>query len=277
MMLWVTDLDGTLLRSDASLSDYASRSLNELIHGGARITYCTARSPDKARELLGRVPFRLPAIVLDGSMLVDVVSGDVLHAESLDPSTATQLIELGHHCGISPFVLGRESGRDVFFHHEPENAGQQQFLENRRDDPRLRHMSELRPAQVTLTVSFVGSEQALLRVRGVVQSELGVGVEMKLLDDLYCPGFSNLSVFDSGVDKGRMLERLCLVTETPARQVTYFGDNLNDLGAFAAAGRSVAVANAHPELLKAADEVIASNDSDGVIHYLLEHVSRGTE
>ncbi len=257
-MLWVTDLDGTLLRSDASLSDYASRSLNELIRGGARITYCTARSPDKARELLGRVPFRLPAIVLDGSMLVDVVSGDVLHAESLDPSTATQLIELGHHCGISPFVLGRESGRDVFF-------------------PRLRHMSELRPAQVTLTVLFVGSEQALLRVLGVVQSELGVGVEMKLLDDLYCPGFSNLSVFDSGVDKGRMLERLCLVTETPARQVTFFGDNLNDLGAFAAAGRSVAVANAHPELLKTADEVIASNDSDGVIHYLLEHAARRTE
>lgn len=43
-----------------------------------------------------------------------------------------------------------------------------------------------------------------------------------------------------------------------------FGDYPNDLPMLAWAGRAVAVANAHPDVLAAATEVTASNDEDGV-------------
>ena len=50
----------------------------------------------------------------------------------------------------------------------------------------------------------------------------------------------------------------------PAAQVVAFGDMPNDLPMLAWAGRAVAVANAHPEVLALSDEVTASNDDDGV-------------
>jgi hydroxymethylpyrimidine pyrophosphatase-like HAD family hydrolase len=53
-------------------------------------------------------------------------------------------------------------------------------------------------------------------------------------------------------------------------EVTVFGDNLNDLGMFEAAGTSVAVSNANPQLLEKADLVGESNDLDGVAKYILE-------
>ena len=49
-----------------------------------------------------------------------------------------------------------------------------------------------------------------------------------------------------------------------AAEVVAFGDMPNDLPMLAWAGRAVAVANAHPTVLAAADEVTASNDDDGV-------------
>ena len=49
-----------------------------------------------------------------------------------------------------------------------------------------------------------------------------------------------------------------------------FGDHLNDLSLFSMATRSVAPANAHPDVLEVATEVVASNDEDGIVRYLLE-------
>ena len=68
----------------------------------------------------------------------------------------------------------------------------------------------------------------------------------------------------SGVDKARALERLGMVPEN----VVVFGDMLNDLPMFGWAGRSVAVANSHPEVIRAAAEVTLSNDDDGVARWL---------
>jgi hydroxymethylpyrimidine pyrophosphatase-like HAD family hydrolase len=51
-------------------------------------------------------------------------------------------------------------------------------------------------------------------------------------------------------------------------QVIVFGDNLNDLSMFEVAGTRLAVSNARNELKEKADSLIASNDEDGVAHYI---------
>ncbi len=54
-----------------------------------------------------------------------------------------------------------------------------------------------------------------------------------------------------------------------AGDVIACGDHLNDLSMFAVAAHSIAPANAHPEVLESATRVVASNDEDGVVRYLL--------
>jgi len=67
-----------------------------------------------------------------------------------------------------------------------------------------------------------------------------------------------------GVNKAAALAELCHELGFDAAEVIAFGDFPNDLPMLAWAGRSVAVANAHPDVIDEADEVTASNDEDGV-------------
>jgi hydroxymethylpyrimidine pyrophosphatase-like HAD family hydrolase len=75
------------------------------------------------------------------------------------------------------------------------------------------------------------------------------------------------------VHKAVAVEALLVERGTEAAEVVAFGDMPNDLELIRWAGLGVAVANAHPLLRDAADEVTASNDDDGVamvIERLLE-------
>jgi hydroxymethylpyrimidine pyrophosphatase-like HAD family hydrolase len=77
-------------------------------------------------------------------------------------------------------------------------------------------------------------------------------------------GSNFVEVAAAGVTKARALERHCAELAIAAEQVIAFGDMPNDLPMMRWAGRGVAVANAHPEVLAAADDVSCSNDDDGV-------------
>ena len=67
-----------------------------------------------------------------------------------------------------------------------------------------------------------------------------------------------------GVHKAWGLARLCELLGVQSSEVLAFGDATNDAEMLSWAGRSVAMANAEPEALQAADEVTLSNDDDGV-------------
>ena len=68
----------------------------------------------------------------------------------------------------------------------------------------------------------------------------------------------------AGVTKAFALAAHCAELGIRPEEVVAFGDMPNDVPMLTWAGRGVAVANAHPEALAAADEVTASNDEDGV-------------
>jgi hydroxymethylpyrimidine pyrophosphatase-like HAD family hydrolase len=78
------------------------------------------------------------------------------------------------------------------------------------------------------------------------------------------PGSWTVEVSAAGVSKAAALAELCDELGIAATEVLALGDYPNDLPMLAWAERGIAVANAHPEVLAAADEVTASNDEDGV-------------
>jgi hydroxymethylpyrimidine pyrophosphatase-like HAD family hydrolase len=77
-----------------------------------------------------------------------------------------------------------------------------------------------------------------------------------------------LEMSAAGVSKGSTLAVLCDSLGITPHQVLAFGDMPNDLPMLRWAGRSVAVANAHSDVLAAADETTASCDEDGVAQML---------
>jgi hydroxymethylpyrimidine pyrophosphatase-like HAD family hydrolase len=84
-------------------------------------------------------------------------------------------------------------------------------------------------------------------------------------------GLRLVEISAAGVTKAFALERLCRRLGIDAAEVVAVGDMPNDLAMLAWAGTGVAVANATPEVLEAADQVTAANIDDGVA-LLLEQI-----
>src|SRR5437868_7145764 len=129
--LYITDLDGTLLRSDTSLSAYAKAVVNRLVDAGGRFTFATSRSPDKALSLLKGLDLRYPAICLNGAVVVDPVSGRWIDDSSIEPDVVSQLIEAGVRRDVTPFLLGENDGRDCLMYCPGDNAFRQLFIAKR--------------------------------------------------------------------------------------------------------------------------------------------------
>lgn len=267
--MYVSDLDKTLLRSDLTLSSYTIHVLNSLVRAGVPLTYATARAPGKARDLLRKVEIRLPAIVFNGALIVDP-QGEVLISNVLDAQIVRDLISRSKEGKLLPFILGIEETRDVFLYGEVQNEGQRLFLEQRLGDKRMRHGAELVPLEMTLLMNFIGKEDDLSELRGEIGNWYGGDVETKFARDPYCQGYYSLEILHPRADKAIALRQLAGIVGVALSEITVFGDHLNDVGMFNVAGTAIAVSNAEAELKALADQVIGSNDEDGVARYLAE-------
>ena len=85
------------------------------------------------------------------------------------------------------------------------------------------------------------------------------------------PGWYEVTVSHLKADKGSALGSLCQALNSKWDRVVVFGDDVNDLPLFERADYAIAVANAAPEVLTKANQVIQSNDSGSVIGYLAQH------
>lgn len=75
---FVTDLDGTPLRSDASVSDLTVDVVTRALHEGRVVSFATARSWISAKPQVHRIPWRHPIIVYNGAIILDPVTEDTL-------------------------------------------------------------------------------------------------------------------------------------------------------------------------------------------------------
>lgn len=69
--LYVSDLDGTLLKSDETISEYTEKVINQFIDNGGYFSYATARSIFTASKVAKGIHTNIPVIVYNGSFLVN--------------------------------------------------------------------------------------------------------------------------------------------------------------------------------------------------------------
>lgn len=115
-----------------------------------------------------------------------------------------------------------------------------------------------------LTINFIPDAGGALAARDDVANLLSGYPAFHFVSG----GFSNIEVNKSGVSKAKGLRFLCEALQIPLAQTMACGDSENDLAILTAAGLGVAMANAEPKLLKAADFVTRSNNEDGVAYAL---------
>ena len=100
----ISDLDGTLLRSDVRLSEFTVAAVNSLIRRGVNFTYATARSLNSALRLTKELTLSLPVITYNGACIKSPETGEIIEIQSLDEAQVQLISESLDRFGISPLV-----------------------------------------------------------------------------------------------------------------------------------------------------------------------------
>jgi Cof subfamily protein (haloacid dehalogenase superfamily) len=253
--LLALDLDGTLLRSDGAISPKTVCALRAARRRGLSVLFVTARPPRRARLVSQASELSGDAICGNGSIVYDLKSDTVLHQERLRPEHASLLVEsLRRAVPDVAFAVevGLRYGCDpnyaILAEHAPDRV-----------DPLMRRADAIELCRQGVTKLIVQQLAwplpALLEMTRVFASSRATVTHS---------GSRFVEVMAPGVSKAWALQNYCAVRGINAPEVIAFGDMPNDLPMLRWAGCGVAVANAHPEVLAAADLVTASNDADGV-------------
>lgn len=261
--LILTDLDGTLLRDDKSLSPANRAALVRAAAQGAEVVVATGRFfGGIPRELL-ELPFLRYFILMNGAKVYDRREDRVLYRSEIPLAQAERVMDLLEPLDCTVDCYQNDVGwmeRRYFDH-----------LDYYVTDPVSRAMvrSHRRPvddlrAQVRAGGDTVQKMQAYfphLELRPQVMALLRREVP-GVVQSVSLP--TNLELNAAGATKGAALAALCRALGLDPLDTAAFGDGTNDVSMLAAAGVGVAMANGAPETRQAADLVTVSNQEDGV-------------
>jgi Cof subfamily protein (haloacid dehalogenase superfamily) len=256
--LVASDLDGTLLRPDETVSERTRRAVAAARDAGITVVLVSGRPPRTMGPLAERVGVGGIAICANGAVVWDLDSGTMVDSSPLAAEVATRLVHaLRQAVPGALFAVELEDG----FGREP---GWSDALQPVRPDVLEADALELITGPVT---------KLLVRHPELDFAEVAERARRAVGDDAVATwaGLRMVEISAAGVTKAFALERLCRRLGIAAAEVVAVGDMPNDLAMLAWAGTGVAVANATPEVLEAADEVTAANTDDGVA-LLLERI-----
>jgi HAD superfamily hydrolase (TIGR01484 family) len=255
--LVATDLDGTLLRSDNTVSGASRDALAAVTAMGAAHIIVTGRSVPWTRHLLDDLGYDGLAVCGQGAQVYDAGAHRLLTSVTLDRRLAA-LALAKIEAEVGPLALA--AGRDGL-------TGEVLIGEDYVYRPELPviHMkdaAELWAAPISkLYLQHPGGldDDALaLAARAVAGDLVGVTVA----------GEGIVELLPLGLTKATGLSLAARRLGVTAARTIAFGDMPNDIPMFGWAGYGVAMANAHPDLKAVAGEVTSSNDEDGIAEVL---------
>lgn len=264
MTLYITDLDGTLLRSDTSLSEYTVKTLNALIENGTLFTYATARSFASASPLVKSLRLSCPAIVFNGVFIVDPRTGKRLVENTYSEECRRMARELFISENIAPLVYSHINGEERVSYLENRLDDVKNYVNSRRGDKRLRpvgNYGSLFEGEIFYFTVIDPRDVSMLDKVFTAENGFSRNVQKDTYDDMIW-----YEIYDRSASKANAVRQLAELVH--ADETVCFGDNYNDISMIRAADIGVAVENAVDALKSAANIIIESNDDDGVAGFI---------
>jgi Cof subfamily protein (haloacid dehalogenase superfamily) len=259
--LVATDLDGTLLHSDGSVSDRSRAALKAAADAGLLVVFVTGRPPRWLDVLVDETGYVGVAVGANGAVLYDMTTEEVITAHTLDQALMAEL-GAAMRAEFPRVQFAVEYGNG--FAAEPGYVHDWQI--NPPYDRRGLALAQPRVGELAEILTEPGMK--LLAKDREVDADLFLNAVTALVGDratiTHSSSFGLLEISAPGVTKATGLADVAERHGVAPHQVAAIGDMPNDLPMLQWAGRSYAVANAHPSVREVADEVVDSNDEDAV-------------
>lgn len=256
--LLVTDMDGTLLNEEQEVSPANARALRRLAAAGRGLALATGRMEASVAPYVRQLDVSLPAILYNGARIVDFADGRVLYEKSLQPAAVEAALDFLRSVAVDVNVYAegklfvREKTGPVREFESKER------IEAEAVGDLARFVRGSSPGPVTKLL-IIGTEAEFAAIRRGLDAS-AFGARLVNSDPAY------LELLPADASKGEALAFLADEVGVPLANIVAMGDAQNDLEMLQRAGLGVAVANAHPEVLAAADYVAPAHHRDATAH-----------
>ncbi|NDL58782.1 HAD-IIB family hydrolase [Phytoactinopolyspora mesophila] len=250
-----TDLDGTLLRSDGTVSSRTREALRLAEDAGATVVFVTGRPPRWLDILADAVAGHGVTICANGALVYDVHRRVLIEQHSLDGQVAME-VALALRAALPGVTFAIE--RELVY-------GKESAFQNRWPLPDGAIEAELDVLLAEPVAKMIARHASIPAPEFVSK---GVAVVGDLASTTYSESAPMLEISALGISKASTLAAFCAERGIASDEVVAFGDMPNDSLMLEWAGTSFAMENAHPDAVAAAGHRCGRNDDDGVAQVL---------
>lgn len=269
--LVATDLDGTLLRSDGTVSDRTRAALAAATAAGLIVAFVTGRPPRWLDDVMDETGHVGLAVGANGAVLYDMADQRLLGVHAME----SELMR-----GVAD-DLRRAFPRIRFAVEYPHAfAAEHEYTHDWQINPRLDRHGNPIPDPVLGDLDTITAQpgiKLLAKDRGADADRLMAGardVVGERVSITRSSSFGLLEIAPLGVTKATGLAELAALHGVDRGEVLAIGDMPNDVPMLEWAGHSYAVGNAHSSAREAARAVVGRNDDDAVA-VLIETILEG--
>ena len=271
--LYISDLDGTLLNKNATLSAYTKDALNKFAARGIHFTVATGRTTDAAKQIMAGVELSVPIVTFNGTILYDTMQDSYVKVYHLTDDAVRSILAVLKTHGVTGLAYECRDGTLTAYYEPLTRNPICDFMEDRSARYRsvFRRTDDFRslsPEHI-MYFSLLDTYDHIWPVYHALKSL--PGMNLALVDDEYGSDLWFLEVFSAEASKQHAVT--FLRKEYGYESVVGFGDNSNDLPMFKACDVRVAVRNAKDDVRAAADCICPSYAEDGVVKWIERNIS----
>jgi Cof subfamily protein (haloacid dehalogenase superfamily) len=257
------DVDGTLVGDDEKITPRTRNAVLAAVEAGAQFVLATGRPPRWVQPVVDELGFAPMAVCANGAVIYDASTDRVISARTLSVDILGELAEIATRAipgaGLAVERIG-DSAHDT---------ATPQFVSS----PGYEH-AWLNPDNTEVSIEDLLSAPAvklLVRKAGARSADMAAELAKHLGiegDITYSTNNGLIEIVPVGISKATGVAEIARPLGITDDEVIAFGDMPNDVPMLLSAGHGVAMGNAHPDAIAAADEVTTPNTDDGVARVL---------
>ena len=255
--LLVTDLDGTLWFDGEKCHQKSLKAFNEIQDHGVAILIATGRRFRIVADTFADLGWKVPCLLLNGSLCYDFASQERLFSVSFSPQESTEILKIFTSYNLSPTIYADDSF--VYACNPTTSKGHIEAI-----GPDLIKVPNLDTYSRQLNIlnfCILGVEMGDIKAISEALGACGFANAYLYKDQIF-EGYS-LTVQPFNISKWSGIIQWCEYTNFSPSRIVTVGDAGNDLEMLTHADTSIVVAGAEQRLLDLADHVISPPDNGG--------------
>jgi len=270
------DIDGTLIRSDGTMSDATREALKKAHKSGIHVILCTGRRFRIALPYTLELGFDVPIITNGGALIKDAYTEETLYINRIESDLCQRLVKFlsSQSDSILIYLDSPMKDKTDFLATPPTGKaeGYRNCLRRNADLYCLIENGVLPKGMNPIQICVVEELDVLAGIAAKLDELFGVDVSSHVMGSVPVIG-DVLEVFAPETSKWTALCKWASMLEIGSGEIVAVGDEMNDLEMIEKAGLGVAMGNAVPAVKEKATMILPDNDNDGlvtIVDHLLE-------